>query len=313
MVESNQSTSNEMFRIRWDGSKVMVDLSDTIQKFRDGKELLDVSLVCANGSGGNESLRAHKLLLAAFSPVFKDMFNHSSQNDSCVHLKGVSKDNLSLILDFIYQGSVDVPKSKVNGFLADAHELQIQGLRSDIDPNKSITNDKAMTNSTPVSKQNKSKASKKRVKNESKESMQEKAIVAQERNPLESSNPQSDDESAKLVKRPSKKKLKSEGMNNSPVTEYLNSIPGKMNTSAQSQNDSVLSELNDSQLNNQNDSITHDKKSHIEELFEKISVKYHGKEGRKRYLVRCNICLKEMISDKKVKHLRETHPFLSGI
>merc|ERR1712060_162275 len=147
---------------------------------------------------------------------------------------------------------------------------------------------------------------KKRVKNKSEESMQGRAIVAQERNPLESSNAESCDDSEKLVKWPSKKKLKSEQMNNSSMTEYSNSIQGKMNTSAQLQNGFILSESNDSQLNNQNDSITHDVKSHIEELFEKISVKYHGKEGRKRYLVRCNICLKEMISDKRVKHLRES-------
>jgi len=94
-------------------------------------ELLDVSLVFANGNGVGASLRAHKLLLAAYSPVFKDMFTHSSQSDSCLYLKGVLKDNLSLILDFIYHGIVDVPKSKMNSFLADAHELQIQGLRSE--------------------------------------------------------------------------------------------------------------------------------------------------------------------------------------
>ena len=87
---------------------------------------------------------------------------------------------------------VDVPKSRMTGFLADAHELQIQGLMSD---NESITNDKPMANSTPASKQNKSKASKKRAKNDPEESMLGKAIVAQERNPLESSNPQSGDES----------------------------------------------------------------------------------------------------------------------
>merc|ERR1712055_609718 len=237
-----------MFRIRWDGFKKIVDLSNSFQNFRDGKELLDVSLVCSNGNGGSESLRAHKLLLAAYSPVFKDMFTHSSQNDSCVYLKGVSKDSLSSILDFIYQGSVDVPKSRITGFLADAHELQIQGLMSDIDTNESIANDKPMANSTPALKQNKSKASKKRVKNESEESMQGEAILAQERNPLESSNPQSGDENSKLAKRPSKKKYKSEQKNNSSVNEHLNSTREKINTSAKSQNDSVLSKLNDSQL-----------------------------------------------------------------
>jgi len=309
MVGSNQSTSDEMFRIRWDGSKKIVDLSNSFQNFRDGKELLDVSLVCSNGTGGSESLRAHKLLLAAYSPVFKDMFTHSSQNDSCVYLKGVSKDSLSLILDFIYQGSVDVPKSRMTGFLADAHELQIQGLMSDIDTNESITNDKPTANSTPASKQNKSKASKKRLKNEPEESMQGEVIVAQEKNPLESSNPQSGDENSKLAKRPSKKKYKLEQKNNSSINEHLDSTREKMNTSAKSQNDSVLSELNDSQLSNLNDSVTQDEKSRIEEIFEKIADKWQGTDGKKKVsFVRCNICSKEMRSDKRAKHLRANHP-----
>jgi len=308
MIGPNQSTSDEMFRIRWDGSKKIVDLSNSFQKFRHGKELLDVSLVCANSNGGSESLRAHKLLLAAYSPVFKDMFTYSSQNDSCVYLKGVSKDSLSLILDFIYQGSVDVPKSRMAGFLADAHELQIQGLMSDIDPNESITNDKPMANSTPASKQNKSKASKKRVKNEPEESIRGEAIVAQERNPLESSNPQSGEENSKLVKQPSKKKHKSEQKNNSSVNEHLQLIQEKTNTSAKSQYDSVLSELNDSQLSNLNDSVTQNEKSRIEEVFEKIADKCQGTDGKKRGFVRCNICSKEMRSDKRAKHLQANHP-----
>merc|ERR1712126_270062 len=274
----------------------------------DGKELLDVSLVCANSNGGSQSLRAHKLLLAAYSPVFKDMFTHSSQNDSCAYLKGVSKDSLSLILDFIYQGSVDVPKSRMAGFLADAHELQIQGLMSDIDPNESIINDKPMSNSTPASKQNKSKASKKRVKNEPDESIQEEAIVAQERNPLESSNPQSGEENSKLVKQPSKKKHKSEQKNNSSVNEHLHLIQEKTNTSAKSQYDSVLSELNDSQISNLNDSVAQNEKSRIEEVFGKIADKCQGTDGKKRGFVRCNICEKEMRSDKRAKHLQANHP-----
>ena len=69
---------------------------------------------------------------------------------------------------------VDVPKSRMTGFLADAHELQIQCLTSD---NESITNDKPMANSTPASKQNKSKASKKRAKNDPEESMKNNSSV----------------------------------------------------------------------------------------------------------------------------------------
>ena len=49
----------------------------------------------------------------------------------------------------------------------------------------------------------------------------------------------------------------------SSVNEHLNSIQEKMNTSAKSKNDSVLSELHDSQLSTLSNSVTHDEKSRI--------------------------------------------------
>ena len=58
--------------------------------------------------------------------------NLSSMNDKkdpAIFLKEISHDNLASMLDFMYQGSVDIPKSVLNDFIADAEELQIKGLR----------------------------------------------------------------------------------------------------------------------------------------------------------------------------------------
>ena len=73
-----------MLRIRWDSYEKIIDISDSFQNFRDGKELLDMSLFCANGYDGSESLSAYMLLLAAYSPVVKYGLSHSTMNGSCV-------------------------------------------------------------------------------------------------------------------------------------------------------------------------------------------------------------------------------------
>merc|ERR1712088_1201564 len=165
-----------------------------------------LTLVCSVSDGGSTSLRAHKLLLAAYSPVFKDMLTRSNEKkDPCIYLKGVSQESMSLILDFVYQGSVDVPKSRMNEFLADAQDLQIQGLKSENEPKDQITSDKPMASSTPAANQNKPKASKKRVKKEAEESDQETAIV-QDNYAHDKSCPESDVGNSKRDKRTPKKK-----------------------------------------------------------------------------------------------------------
>lgn len=134
--------SNEMYRLRWQ-AEYGVDLPTEFRKFRDNEELFDVSLVCSVADGGSASYSAHQVILAAYSPVFKDLFTpFNKKKDPCIYLKGISESNLSAILDFIYCGSVDVPKHDVSEFLRDAQELQIKGLNfeteDDVNPENPI-------------------------------------------------------------------------------------------------------------------------------------------------------------------------------
>ena len=48
---------------------------------------------------------------------------------------------LSLILDFVDQGSIDVPKFRMNEFLTGAPDLQSQGLLSENQSKDQITSD----------------------------------------------------------------------------------------------------------------------------------------------------------------------------
>ena len=50
-----------------------------------------------------------------------------------IYLHGVTYNNLESILDFIYNGEVDIAQEDLSKFLAVARELQIKGLTKDIE------------------------------------------------------------------------------------------------------------------------------------------------------------------------------------
>merc|ERR1711962_1600872 len=209
------------------------------------------------------------------------MFTSSSQS-KYVYLKGVSKDNLSLILDFIYQGSVNVSKSSINGFLKDAHELQIQGLKSDIDPKDSIAVGKSMADNIP-SNQISPKALKKRTLNAFDESVRKNGVA--------------NDSLATSCRGNEDGILKSSKGNKKAILEQENKE--NMNISMQSENDAKLSDLNNSQPSGLKKPVTQEERSRIKEVFEKLG-RDNSKPGKRRYLVRCSICSKEMRADSKL-------------
>merc|ERR1719245_1442455 len=98
----------------------------------------------------------------------------------------------------------------MNEFLADAQDLQIEGLKSENEPKDQITSDKPMASSTPASSQNRPKTSKKRVKKDPEDSDQETGIFLQDNNAHDKSCPESDLGNSKRDKRTPKKKPKLE-------------------------------------------------------------------------------------------------------
>jgi len=295
-------SSDELYRLRWDSSKQVVDLSNSFQAFRNDEELLDVSLVCSSGKVGGSTLKAHKVVLAAYSPVFKQMFNRLSDPRSpIVFLKGISFDNLSYMLDFMYQGSVDVPKSKINEFFADAQELQIRGLRGD-NNNESSKEErrdrKPIVKSFQSSKMSDMIRTKKRLKMEEEEPEQREEDIFEYKS-------QSDEMTGSSLKRarraPTKTNLKTE----------IDDDQSQTYASEFSLNDDPLDRHNQSQDKRPSSigisSYSAEDRARIEAMFEKTD-KWSGSESKKRCLYACKLCSKELRSDRRVQHLRTTHP-----
>lgn len=126
-------TSDEtMLCLRWNNSATKLNLSTAFQELRENSDFFDISLGCSDGSSGR-SLRAHKVILSAYSSVFKDMLReHANRTDPFIFLKGVGFQDLSATLDFMYLGEVSVKQSSLNSFLAVAKELQVKGLAENI-------------------------------------------------------------------------------------------------------------------------------------------------------------------------------------
>ena len=100
-----------------------------IKSLRDQSKFLDVSLVCEDGS----RLPAHKIILAAHSDRFKRILGQMTSEfltpvAHSIFLTGVNKEELSFILDFIYEGEVSVSQADLGRFLSVAEKLHINSL-----------------------------------------------------------------------------------------------------------------------------------------------------------------------------------------
>ncbi|KAK6632054.1 hypothetical protein RUM44_007084 [Polyplax serrata] len=84
-----------------------------------------VSFVCVSGV----TFKAHKLILAACSKHFQDLFEGAPFSPSVlVILDGTSSSNMSALLEFMYKGEVHVSQEHLSSFLKAAECLQVKGL-----------------------------------------------------------------------------------------------------------------------------------------------------------------------------------------
>ena len=100
-----------------------------IRSLRDQSQFLDVSLVCEDGA----RLAAHKIILAAHSDKFRRILGQMTSElltpvTHSIFLTGVNKEELSFILDFIYEGEVSVSQAGLSKFLNVAEKLHINSL-----------------------------------------------------------------------------------------------------------------------------------------------------------------------------------------
>ena len=117
---------SDVFCLKWnDFSSNMVGM---FKSLRGDNDFTDVTLACEDG----KVLEAHKVILAEFSPFFRNVLKMNKHPHPFIYLKGVQMRELASVVDFLYFGEVRVLEEDLEAFLALAAELQLKVL-DDID------------------------------------------------------------------------------------------------------------------------------------------------------------------------------------
>ena len=116
--------NSEKFCLKWNDFQPTV--SRSLANFRKEEDLFDITLV----SDDEIQIPAHKLVLSACSSFFKGILRKNSHTNSLIYLCGVDSQNLGFILDYIYQGEVQIYQEQLDPFLNIAQKLKIEGLLS---------------------------------------------------------------------------------------------------------------------------------------------------------------------------------------
>jgi len=113
--------SSEKFCLRWNDFEA--NISGAFKELRGDKDFFDVTLAC-----DDEQIQAHKVILAACSPFFRNVLRRNPHQHPLLYMKGVTHTDLKAVLNFMYHGEVNVAQEELNSFLSVAEDLRIKGL-----------------------------------------------------------------------------------------------------------------------------------------------------------------------------------------
>lgn len=98
------------------------------QMFKD-ETLVDVTLSC-----GNHQIHAHRLVLSACSPYFRNMFEKQANpfHYPIINIDNIYIEDLRLVLEFMYRGEVMIPQDRLSTVLRCATSLEVEGFPTDL-------------------------------------------------------------------------------------------------------------------------------------------------------------------------------------
>ena len=102
------------------------DIRNSFRGLRKDQEYFDVTLA----SGDGHRIEAHKIVLSAGSRFFSDIFRKTKHPCPFIYLKGTNGKELGYVVDFIYNGEVNVAHEELDSFLETAQELDVKGLKT---------------------------------------------------------------------------------------------------------------------------------------------------------------------------------------
>ena len=105
------------------------NVKNTFGNLRNSNDFIDVTLAFEDG----QEIEAHKVILAASSPVFEALLKRNKHSHPLICMRGLNSNTMVAMVDFLYFGEVNVHQENLESFLAIAEELQLKGLRGSND------------------------------------------------------------------------------------------------------------------------------------------------------------------------------------
>lgn len=120
----------EKYQLRW--KSFVNNLTNTFHDLRADNDFCDVTLV-----GDDRALvPAHRLVLLSSSEYFKNILKQKQSNSQLVLcLEGVSFNEINNMLDYIYNGEVQISNESLGKFLRIAQRFKLEGLIQNSDMN----------------------------------------------------------------------------------------------------------------------------------------------------------------------------------
>ena len=120
-IHRSPEMASEKFCLRWNDFES--NISVAFRELREEEDFFDVTLAC-----DDNQVQCHKVILSACSPFFRAILRKNPHQHPLLYLNGVKYQELLSVLNFMYQGEVNVAEEELNSFLAVAEELKVKGL-----------------------------------------------------------------------------------------------------------------------------------------------------------------------------------------
>jgi len=116
----------QRFCLKWNDFRNSV--TAVFEDLRKDEELVDITLCCEG-----KKVKAHRMMLSACSPYFRDLLKENPCQHPVFFLKDTTYADLRAVIEFVYKGEVNVTQGQLSSFLKTAEMLQVRGLTGDDD------------------------------------------------------------------------------------------------------------------------------------------------------------------------------------
>ncbi|XP_050302940.1 protein tramtrack, beta isoform-like isoform X2 [Anthonomus grandis grandis] len=121
MVDPDDHQTDQHFCLRW--NNFQANITSQFELLRSDEDFTDVTIAC-----DGQKLLAHKVVLSACSPYFKELFKANPCSHPIIFMRDVEARHIISLMEFMYVGEVNVSQAHLSTFLKTAESLKIRGL-----------------------------------------------------------------------------------------------------------------------------------------------------------------------------------------